>query len=167
MLQIIPMLVKEMIEEAVSTRKMLAIVPDDKYDWQPHPKSMTIRSLATHLAELPTWVSMGIHTDGLDFATAPYDPVKIDNTADLLALFDKSLEEGKTELEKTTEEVLEQSWTMRNGEKIYMTISKYELIRHAFGQTAHHRAQLGVYLRLLDLPIPGPYGPSADEMDAW
>jgi uncharacterized damage-inducible protein DinB len=167
MLQIIPMLLKEISEEAVSTRKMLAIVPNDKYDWQPHPKSMTIRSLATHIAELPTWVSMGIHTDGLDFATAPYDPVRIDNTEDLLALFDKSLAEGKTELENTTEEVLEQPWTMRNGEKIYMTISKYELIRHAFGQTAHHRAQLGVYLRLLDIAIPGAYGPSADEMDLW
>jgi uncharacterized damage-inducible protein DinB len=167
MIQIIPMLLKEMSEEAVSTRKMLAIVPNDKYDWQPHPKSMTIRSLATHIAELPTWVSMGINSDGLDFATAPYDPVKIDNTEDLLALFDKSLLEGKATLEATAEEVLEQLWTMRNGEKIYMTITKYELIRHAFGQTAHHRAQLGVFLRLLDIPIPGPYGPSADEMDSW
>jgi uncharacterized damage-inducible protein DinB len=167
MLQIIPMLLKEMSEEAVSTRKMLAIVPNDKYDWQPHSKSMTIRSLATHIAELPTWVSMGINSDELDFATAPYDPVKIDNTEDLLALFDKSLLEGKATLETTNEEVLEQPWTMRNGEKIYMTITKYELIRQAFGQTAHHRAQLGVYLRLLDIPIPGAYGPSADEMDLW
>jgi uncharacterized damage-inducible protein DinB len=161
------MLLKEMIDEAISTRKMLAIVPNDKYDWQPHPKSMTIRSLATHIAELPTWVSMGINSDGLDFATAPYDPIKIDNTEDLLALFDKSLAEGKTALETTSEEVLEQPWTMRNGEKVYMTITKYELIRTAFGQTAHHRAQLGVFLRLLDIPIPGPYGPSADEMDLW
>jgi uncharacterized damage-inducible protein DinB len=167
MLQIIPMLLKEMSEEAVSTRKMLAIVPNGKYDWQPHSKSMTIRSLATHIAELPTWVSMGINSDELDFATAPYDPVKIDNTEDLLALFDKSLLEGKATLETTNEEVLEQPWTMRNGEKIYMTITKYELIRQAFGQTAHHRAQLGVYLRLLDIPIPGAYGPSADEMDLW
>ena len=167
MLQIIPMLLKEMDEEAVSTRKMLAIVPNDKYDWQPHPKSMTVRSLATHIAELPTWVGMGIHTDGLDFATAPYDPVKIDNTEDLVAYFDKCLADGKKELAATTEEVLEQLWTMRNGEKVYMAISKYELIRHAFGQTSHHRAQLGVYLRLLDLQIPGAYGPSADEMHLW
>jgi uncharacterized damage-inducible protein DinB len=167
MLQIIPLLLKEMSEEAVSTRKMLAIVPNDKYDWQPHPKSMTIRSLATHIAELPTWVSMGIHTDVLDFATSPYDPVKIDNTDDLLALFDKNLAEGKKELEATTEEVLKQPWVMRNGERIYMNISKYELIRQAFGQTAHHRAQLGVFLRLLDIPIPGAYGPSADEMHLW
>lgn len=167
MLQIIPMLLKEMEEEAVSTRKMLAIVPNDNYDWQPHSKSMTIRSLATHIAELPTWVSLGINTDGLDFATAAYDPVKINNTADLLALFDKNLAEGKRELENTTEEVLEQPWTMRNGEKIYMNLSKYELIRQAFGQTAHHRAQLGVFLRLLDIPIPGAYGPSADEMHLW
>lgn len=167
MLQIIPMLLKEMSEEAISTRKMLAIVPNDKYDWQPHSKSMTIRSLATHLAELSTWVSIGINTDGLDFATAPYDPVKIDNTDDLLALFDKNLAEGKKELEATTEEVLEQPWIMRNGEKVYMDISKYELIRQAFGQTAHHRAQLGVFLRLLDIPIPGAYGPSADEMHLW
>ncbi len=161
------MLLKEMSEEAVSTRKMLAIVPNDKYDWQPHPKSMTIRSLVTHIAELPTWVSMGIHTDGLDFATAPYDPVKIDNTDDLLVLFDKSLVDGKTALEATSEEVLEQPWVMRNGEKVYLNITKYELIRTTFGQTSHHRAQLGVFLRLLDIPIPGAYGPSADEMDLW
>jgi uncharacterized damage-inducible protein DinB len=167
MLQIIPLLLKEMEGESVATRKMLTIVPNDKYEWQPHPKSMTIRSLATHIAELPTWVSMGIHTDGLDFATAPYDPVKIDNTDDLLALFEKSLVEAKKDLEATTEDVLEQMWTMRNGEKVYMNISKYELIRTTFGQIAHHRAQLGVFLRLLDIPIPGAYGPSADEMDLW
>lgn len=167
MLQIIPLLLKEMEGESVATRKMLAIVPNDKYDWQPHPKSMTIRSLATHIAELPTWVSMGIHTDGLDFAAAPYDPVKIDNTDDLLVLFEKSLAEGMKDLEATNEDVLEQMWTMRNGEKVYMTVSKYELIRVTFGQISHHRAQLGVFLRLLDIPIPGAYGPSADEMDLW
>ncbi len=167
MIQIIPMLLKEMSEEAISTRKMLAIVPNDKYDWQPHPKSMTIRSLATHIAELPTWVAMGITTDELDFATAPYNPMRIDNTDALLAYFDKNLLEGKATLEVTTEEILAQYWTMRNGEKIYMNMTKYELIRHAFGQNAHHRAQLGVFLRLLDIPIPGTYGPSADEMDLW
>lgn len=167
MLQIIPLLLKEMEEEAVSTRKMLAIVPNDKYDWQPHPKSMTIRSLATHIAELPSWVMTALTTDELDFGANAYDPTIVNNTEDLLALFDKNLLDGKAHLEVANVELLQESWTMRNGETIYMTLTKYETIRHAFCQTVHHRAQLGVFLRLLDIPIPGCYGPSADEMSLF
>ncbi len=77
MSKIINMLLKEMQDEAVTTRKMLSIVPEDKYDWKPHPKSMSLRQLATHIAELPSWVSMAVTTDELDFATSPYTPVPI------------------------------------------------------------------------------------------
>ncbi len=165
MLQIIPILLKEMEQEAETTRKMLSIVPDDKYDWQPHPKSMTIRVLATHIAELPSWVSLTLTTDELDFAANPYDPTIINNTKDLLACFEKSLAEGKAHLETANEKLLEENWTLRSGDQIFMVNSKYETIRHTFCQIVHHRAQLGVFLRLLDIPIPGSYGPSADEMD--
>ena len=162
-MEIIPMLLKEMEQEAQTTRKMLSRVPNDKYDWQPHKKSMTIRSLATHIAELPTWVSMTLTTDELDFAKNPYTPTVINNTKELLDLFEKSLEDGKTRLEKGTEDELLQNWTLRNGDQIYSVSTKAEIIRMTYCQIVHHRAQLGVFLRLLNVPIPGSYGPSADE----
>ncbi|GAB4031851.1 DinB family protein [Spirosoma jeollabukense] len=162
-MSIIQMLLTEMEQEAKTTRTMLGRVPDDKYDWQPHEKSMTIRSLATHIAELPTWVTLALTTDGLDFATAPYAPVSINNTVELLDFFERSLADGKASLSQATDEQLESLWTLRNGEEIYSKTTKGEMIRITFSQIVHHRAQLGVYLRLLNIPIPGSYGPSADE----
>jgi len=163
-MQIIPMLLREMEQEAKTTRKMLACVPNDKYDWRPHPKSMTVRSLATHIAELPTWVSMTLTTSELDFAANPYTPVLISQTSELLDYFEKCLAEGKAQLERATEAQIEEMWTLRNGEQVYVTSSRLDMIRSTYCQIVHHRAQLGVYLRLLDVPIPGSYGPSADEM---
>lgn len=156
-------LLKEMAQEAQTTRKMLERVPNDKYDWKPHPKSMSIKQLATHIAELPSWVKMTLTTEELDFAQNPYDTKSVTNTTDLLAFFDQSLAEGKAELEKATDVQLEGMWTLRNGDQIYSTTSKGEVIRMAYCQIVHHRAQLGVFLRLLDVPIPGSYGPSADD----
>jgi len=163
MTPIIEMLVKEMDQEANTTRKMLACVPDDKYDWKPHQKSMDIRTLATHIAELPTWVTMALTTDELDFAAAPYNPTVINNTKELVALFEKSYQDGRSHLAKAKDTDLLPDWTMRSGETIYSVATKGETIRHAYSQTVHHRAQLGVFLRLLDIPIPGSYGPSADD----
>jgi uncharacterized damage-inducible protein DinB len=164
-MEIIPMFLKEMEQEAQTTRKMLSIIPDDKYDWQPHKKSMTVRQLATHIAEIPGWVSMGLTTDELDFAVNAYDPTPVNNTKELLEVFEKSYSGGHSLLANATETDLMPIWTMRNGEQIYMAMTKAELIRAAFCQITHHRAQLGVYLRLLNIPIPGSYGPSADEMN--
>ncbi|MCO5951071.1 MULTISPECIES: DinB family protein [Mucilaginibacter] len=162
-MKIIPMLLKEMAEEAQTTRKFLERIPNDKFDWQPHPKSMTIRQLATHLAELTTWVSLTIDTDELDFAASPYAPTITNNTTELLDLLEKSLAEARVGLEKTNEDELVKIWTLRNGDQIYSATQKVEVIRMTFCQVVHHRAQLGVFLRLLDVPIPGSYGPSADD----
>lgn len=158
-------LLKELEQEARTTRKMLERVPTEYFNWQPHKKSMTIQQLATHIAELPNWVSMAVSTDGLDFAENPYQPEVVNNTAELLEYFERSLLDGREHLERASEEALDESWTLRNGEQIYNVYSKSEVIRVAFCQIVHHRAQLGVYLRLLDIPIPGSYGPSADEQD--
>lgn len=155
---------KEMDHEAATTRKMLSRIPDDKYDWKPHEKSMNIRSLSAHIAELPTWVNMALTTDELDFAANPYNSPVVNNTAGLMELFEKSYTEGRATLEKATDADLEPNWTLRNGEEIYSVTTKGEVIRMAYNQIVHHRAQLGVCLRLLDIPIPGSYGPSADEM---
>lgn len=154
---------KELESESVVTREMLSRVPADKFDWAPHEKSMKLKSLAVHVAELPTWIGMALHTDELDFASAPYDPKQIDSTEELVAYFDQCLAEGKKELKEGKEETLEETWTLRNGEEIYSRDSKWSVIRMSLSQTIHHRAQLGVYLRLLNIPIPGSYGPSADE----
>lgn len=162
---ILQILLKEMEQEADNTRKMLERVPADRYDWQPHPKSMALRRLATHVAELPSWVSLALTTDELDFATNPYEPVEVTDNRELIAYFEKSLAEGKAELSKADEEQLKQPWTMRNGDEIYSISTKADVIRMSMSQIIHHRAQLGVYLRLLDIPIPGTYGPSADEQN--
>jgi uncharacterized damage-inducible protein DinB len=156
---------KELEREAITSRKMLSRVPDDKYSWKPHEKSMTMQNLTTHIAELPTWIPMVLNTTELDFATMPYEPKQLDNTADLMALFERSLEEGRMALQNAREEQLEDLWTLRNGEQVYSTEPKADVIRMSLSQIIHHRAQLGVYLRLLNVPIPGSYGPSADEMN--
>jgi uncharacterized damage-inducible protein DinB len=164
-MDIIQLLLKEMEQEAQTTRKMLERVPNDKYQWKPHEKSMTIQRLATHIAELPSWVTMALTTSELDFANNPYQPKIINNTAELLEYFEASLADGKAHLSGAKEEQLWGNWTLRNGDQVYSTSSKYEVVRMSFAQIIHHRAQLGVFLRLLDVPIPGSYGPSADEMN--
>jgi uncharacterized damage-inducible protein DinB len=163
-MEIIPMLLKEMEQEAQTTRKMLSIIPNDKFDWQPHPKSMTVRHLATHLAELPNWVEMGLTTNELDFEANPYTLPVLNNTDELLEFFEENYIKGRTQLEKSNESDLLRRWILRSGAYILQDYSVAEVIRVAFQQTTHHRAQLGVFLRLLDVPIPGSYGPSADEL---
>jgi uncharacterized damage-inducible protein DinB len=164
-MEILPLLKQEMEQEAKTTRKMLERIPPDKLGWKPHEKSMTMQNLAVHIAELPTWVSMAFNTSELDFATMNYKPTEVHNTNDIVQLFEKSLTSGLQALSNAKEEDLLPNWTMRTGDKVHAVMTKYEVVRHAFAQTTHHRAQLGVYLRLLDIPIPGSYGPSADEMN--
>lgn len=163
-MSLIQFFLKQFDDEAKTTRKMLSIVPDDKYDWKPHPKSMAIRNLATHIAELPTWIPMALNTSELDFATSPYNPVMINSTKELLNYFEKNLTDGRAALKSAKEEQLSDEWTLRNGKDIYSTSPKSEVLRMVFSQIIHHRAQMGVFLRLLDVPIPGSYGPSADDM---
>lgn len=159
----INVLLKELDQEAQTTRKMLQRIPDDKYDWKPHEKSMNVRRLATHIAELPSWITMTLNTSELDFANNPYQPKEIKNTSELMAYFEETLADGRANLEKAKEKQMDDMWTLRNGETIYSTSSKLDVLRMAYSQIIHHRAQLGVYLRLLNVTLPGSYGPSADE----
>jgi len=163
-MDIIKELQSEFEVEATTTRKMLALVPDDRLDWSPHQKSMSLRQLATHLAEIPAWVEIAVDKDELDFNADGYRPTSVANNSDLLALFDQSYEAGRAALKRLAMPLLDKRWVMRGGEVIYLHTTKYGMIRHALAQTIHHRAQLGVFLRLLDIAIPGSYGPSADEM---
>ncbi|CAN5446919.1 hypothetical protein BH23BAC1_BH23BAC1_06560 [soil metagenome] len=160
---IIKMLSRELEQEAQKTGKMLKRIPNDKLDWQPHPKSMTVRRLATHIAELPTWIPMILNSDELDLADNPYSPKILNDVEELMNYFQEALHEGKSSLTIASDEHLSDHWTLREGEKIYDTSPKGEVLRMTFCQIVHHRAQLGVYLRLLNIPIPGSYGSSADE----
>jgi len=164
-MDIIQLLLKELEVEAVTTNKMLQLVPTDKFDWKPHEKSMSMKQLATHVAELPSWVQMALNSEGIDFAVMDYKPTPVESTADLVTLFERSLEQGKTALQQAKEDDLLPDWTLRTGDQVHQVFTKYEVIRHSLAQQIHHRAQLGVYLRLLNIPIPGSYGPSADEMN--
>ncbi|MFD0939129.1 DinB family protein [Pedobacter boryungensis] len=164
-MNIIEFLLKELESEAQTTRKFLALVPFDKAQWAPHEKSMKMMPLSTHIAELPSWISLGLTTDELDFATAPYEPIVVNNNDELLAIFEKSYEGAKEELAKAKEEDLIKRWVLRNGEQILSDMDKYGIIRIAFSQTTHHRAQLGVYFRLLNIPVPSSYGPTADDQN--
>ena len=162
-MELIPVLLKEFEKETVTTREMLSRIPDSIYDWQPHPKSMTVRSLATHLAELPSWVEMVLNTDGLNFATMDYKPATVNNTADLLQIYDQCYAAGHTTLKNARPEELEKTWTLSNGDKVLAKDNKLETLRMVYCQIVHHRAQMGVFLRLNNIPIPPSYGPSADE----
>jgi uncharacterized damage-inducible protein DinB len=153
---------QQFIEEGATTRKMLSRVPDDKFDYAPHPKSMTIKRLASHIADLPGWLQFTIETNELDFQH-PYNMPDINNNKDLMAYFEKRYNDGLSVLVPENEEKLYEAWSLRNGEIIYFTNPKIDVIRMALSQQIHHRAQLGVFLRLLNIPIPGSYGPSADE----
>lgn len=154
---------KELNEEAITTRKMLERIPTDKFDWQPHPKSMTIKRLATHIAELPAWIPMALTTDELDFENNPYQQEDLKTTEELLAYFEKSLQSGRSLLKEEHEAVLDKNWTLRSGQQVLSATPKADVIRMSLNQIVHHRAQMGVYLRLLNIPIPASYGPSADE----
>lgn len=158
------LLYPDLAEEFATTRRMIAAVPDGRNDWKPHSKSMALGQLATHLAELPGFATVIFATTELDWATFVYVPTIADSTADRLALFDSKAAEMTKALEGADWSALSQNWVMRTGDQIMIDETKAKLMRtFALSHMAHHRAQLGVFLRLLDIAIPGTYGPSADE----
>jgi uncharacterized damage-inducible protein DinB len=162
-MNVIPFLIKELEHENNTTRKFLKLVRPDMFDYKPHPKSMSMKQLCTHIAELYTWIDLAVNSDGIDFATMDWTPAEVSSAEDLLKLLDDSEKIALAALQKVTDEDLLKTWTIKNDGQVLQAMTKYESIRHAYSQTTHHRAQLGVFLRLLDIPIPGSYGPSADD----
>lgn len=158
-------ILSELQHEAAQTKKMLEKVPYDHFDWNPHQKSMNLGRLAAHVAELPGWITMIVTTGELDFSTFDYKPYKAKSTEDLAQFFNQNVQQALEALQGTSDETLLAPWTLRNGEHIIFTLPRIAAIRSmAMNHLIHHRGQLSVFLRLLDIPIPGMYGPSADEM---
>lgn len=156
-------LLAEVKQESIATRKLLALVPFEKGDFKPHEKSMSLLNLAKHVAEISGWYKECLLDDELDFAKGGGEPKIFNSTADLVALHDKHILQAEKILTEVSADEFAKPWTMRSGEMIFFTSPKSEVVRTwCMNHLYHHRAQLGVYLRLLDVPLPGIYGPSAD-----
>lgn len=156
-------LLAEVKQEAIATRKLLELVPFEKADYKPHEKSMTLLRLATHVAEISGWWKECLLDDELDFAKGDHKPKAFTSTEELVDLHDKHILQAEKILTEISEEEFAKPWTMRAGETIFFTKCKSEVVRTwCMNHLYHHRAQLDVYLRLLDVPLPGVYGPSAD-----
>jgi len=161
------MILPEFEHEMASARRTLERVPDAKFDWKPHEKSTSLGGLATHLANIPIWTTHTFAKDELDIAP-PGEPAfrleQAKSTADLLAAFDKNVDEARATLQGAGDELWFGNWSLLNGGKTIMTMPRAGVMRaFVMSHLIHHRAQLGVYLRLLDVPVPAIYGPSADE----
>lgn len=154
----------ELEQEAKVAREVLSRVPADKFDWKPHDKSMSFGKLASHVAEMVSWTGPTLDHPELDFAKMDYKPFEPKTTQELLEFFDKNLAEAVQVLNNMTDDRFMESWSLRNGEKIYFTMPKIVAMRSfVMNHIVHHRGQLSVYLRLNDIAVPSMYGPSADE----
>lgn len=156
--------IREYKEEAAKTRRVLERIPVEHFGWKPHEKNTDLRGLAQHIANVPSWIGITVQTDGLDFANPMPRNKPVESNEELLAFFDQRFAENLAILESADEAFLADDWTMRAGPQIFFTKSKKEVLREfVFNHIVHHRGQLTVYMRLLDIPVPGIYGPSADE----
>ncbi|MBI3207309.1 MAG: DinB family protein [Candidatus Solibacter usitatus] len=155
-------LLPEFDQECQTTRRVLERVPDDKFSYQPHPKSMAMGYLASHITEMIGWLKSMATEEGINFEG--WKPFNAESNAALLAAFDENVKAGRAALAAATDEQLMSSWSLKNGDQTLMTMPKIGAIRVvAMNHVFHHRGQLSVYLRLNDIPVPSIYGPSADE----
>jgi uncharacterized damage-inducible protein DinB len=158
-------IIAELQQEGASTKRILERVPEGKFDWKPHEKSMTLGRLASHVAELPGFLNSILTMDEFDFAKGHYKPSHANTPQELMNVFQQKLDEVVHTLQNTSDEKMQANFTLRNGDHVFATIPRTAAARSmALNHIIHHRAQIAVYLRLLDIPVPGMYGPSADEM---
>lgn len=149
--------------EHAATRRMLERYPDGKGQWRPDEKSRALSALATHVAGIVTRGTMILETDGVDVTNRP-PASTLDSARELLAYFDENVARLSAALEKADYGSLAQSWAMRRGGQVLIERPRRQLLRTVMmSHLVHHRGQLGVYYRLLGVPVPGMYGPSADD----
>ena len=150
--------------ELATTRRVLERVPTEHFGYRPHPKSMTLGELAGHTANIPGWGTMTLTSEELDFAQPMEQPPAPTSTAELVAAFDAGTALLRDAIGAAEDEALRATWTARRGEHVVFALPRVGVLRgFIVSHMVHHRAQLGVYLRLLDLPVPSMYGPTADE----
>lgn len=154
-------LLPEFEQEMKTTRRMLERVPTDKGEWKPHDKSFSLGHLAQLVSWMPGWITNTLTSDFLDIAgSAKYSYEK---TETLLDTFDRNVREAREAISATKDSDIEKPWSLKMGDKNLMTLPKGAVARQHVNHLVHHRGQLSVYLRLLDIPVPSIYGPTADE----
>jgi uncharacterized damage-inducible protein DinB len=157
----------EFDQEMANTRKVLERVPDDKLDWQAHPKSRTIGWNANHVAELPNWLTFTLTTPSLDIAPVggvPYESPKLASRQEILERFDRNVAAARQAITEVKDEQMGEIWSLLRAGNPLLTMPRAAVVRGVvLNHIIHHRAILCVYLRLNDIPVPGMYGPSGDE----
>ncbi len=162
-METLALLKAEMQKEYETTIKFLAIFPDGKNNYAPHEKSMKLMPLASHISDVFGWPEIILNTDVLDFAKDNFNPAPVANATDLQKKLDDNFTKGMAALNKISEKDLEPGWRLEHDGHLIASWTKYGAIRHGLNQITHHRAQLGVYYRLLNIALPATYGPSADD----
>ena len=161
------LLLPEFDAEMATTRKILERVPEGKSDWKPHPKSMSLGRLAGHVSELPGWGAVTLEQTELDFAPAggpKYEPAIFTDRAAALAQFDAGVKAARAAIARASDADLQVPWSLKRGGQTLMTMPRLAVLRTlVLNHLIHHRAQLGVFLRLNDVALPSTYGPTADE----
>lgn len=152
---------KEFDLEMASTRRLLERVPGDRGTWKPHEKSFPLGHLAQLVAWMPGWIPRTLREPHIDLAGG--GGYSFEPTETLVAMFDRNVAEAREALAAVTGDALDEPWELRHGENVLFTSPRGEVVRQHLGHLSHHRGQLTVYLRLLDVPIPSIYGPTADE----
>ncbi len=159
-------LLPEFDQEMANTRKTLERVPEDKFSWKPHEKSMALGALATHLANLPTWATLTLRADSFDMAPEgkEFRMEELPSREAVVQEFEKNTQAARAAIAGANDEEMLKPWTLLSNGKSLLTLPKIAVLRSfVMNHMIHHRAQMGVYLRLNDIPVPSIYGPSADE----
>lgn len=158
-------LIPEFQHEIASTKRMLARVPSGQFSFQPHSKSNSLGRLAVHVANIPTWMTVILTTDGFDYGKDRFTEEPANSTDALLDVFGACAQTALQALQTAFDEALQGKWVFGSGEHVIFSQPRIGAIRTlALSHLIHHRGQLSVYLRLLNVPVPGMYGPSADEV---
>ena len=151
----------EFDREMTTTRRVLERVPSDKGTWKPHEKSFALGHLAQLVSWMPGWITMTIRNPDLDLKSG--GGYSFEPTETLVSQFDKNVREARAELEKVRDEAFDEPWALKMGDHVIWTEARGVVVRTHINHLVHHRGQLTVYLRLLDVPVPSIYGPTADE----
>lgn len=153
--------IAEFDAEMATTRRLIERVPDEKAEWKPHPKSFSLGHLTQLVSGMPAWISQALHNTELDLATGPgYGHATAD---ELLATFDAGVAASRRALEEVTGSGLDIPWTLKSGDRVLWSAPRRAVVRAHLNHLIHHRGQLTVYLRLIEVPLPSIYGPTADE----
>src|SRR5438270_487024 len=158
------LLIPEIQQESASTKRLLERVPQEQFGWKPHEKSMSLLRLASHVAEMYSWIPVILGGPEFDFAKRTYQPLKVETTGDLVSHLERNGDAAIAALQRAGDETLAGKFTLKNGDHILFSLPRIAAVRTmSLNHLVHHRGQLSVYLRLLNVSIPGMYGPSADE----